>query len=126
MAKLFDDKKREIFRYLDNCVKAQRWDNLDNETIHEKSERFKDKDPECKGLSNWYPVAIKPLPLHLARLICQRTNCWWNWKLRKRYMNGLIASVIIVLLTLILIGILTKMTMVGFVLGLLFHLKSLT
>ncbi|MBS3090802.1 hypothetical protein J4433_03490 [Candidatus Pacearchaeota archaeon] len=39
MAKLFDDKKREIFRYLDNCVKAQRWDNLDNETIHEKFDK---------------------------------------------------------------------------------------
>lgn len=112
-------KIQELF---DCDVLKIEWNDLktgnrpDNETIHEKSERFKNKNPECKGLNNWYPVAIKPLPLHLARLVCQRTNCWWNWKLRQRYKQGLYVAVIVVILTLLVIGIQTKMTMEGFIL----------
>lgn len=56
-------------------------------------------DPEdvfsdaCKKLSekdeqrliNWYPLAVKELPLYLARLVCQRANLWYDSALRKRY-----------------------------------------
>ena len=38
-----------------------------------------------KRLLDWYPLIAKGLPLHLARLVCQRTNIWYDSTLRKRY-----------------------------------------
>src|SRR5271165_2642933 len=34
-------------------------------------------------LEDWYPQAVAALPLYQGRLICQRTNCWWDSKLRQ-------------------------------------------
>lgn len=42
-------------------------------------------DKDERRLANWYPLAVKALPLHLARLVCQRTNIWYDSTLRKRY-----------------------------------------
>lgn len=36
-------------------------------------------------LRDWYPKAIGAVPLPLARLICQRTNCWYDGSLRTKY-----------------------------------------
>lgn len=38
-------------------------------------------------IKDWYPKTIGILPIHIARLICQRTNCYWDSRLRKRYAN---------------------------------------
>jgi hypothetical protein len=45
--------------------------------------KLSDKDEQ--RLVNWYPLVVKELPLHLARLVCQRTNLWYDSALRKRY-----------------------------------------
>ncbi len=52
--------------------------------------KLSDKDEE--RLMNWYPLAVKELPLHLARLVCQRTNLWYDSTLRKRYRFVLLAG----------------------------------
>ena len=36
-------------------------------------------------IKDWYPNSIGQLPIQIARLICQRTNCYWDSRLRKRY-----------------------------------------
>ncbi|PRY53217.1 hypothetical protein B0I27_104227 [Arcticibacter pallidicorallinus] len=38
-------------------------------------------------IKDWYPQAIEVLPYPIARLICQRTNCYWDSRLRRRYSN---------------------------------------
>lgn len=53
-------------------------------------------------IRDWYPIAVGTLPISVARLICQRSNCWWDSRLRERYSNimrnaGFIVSVCIVL-----------------------------
>lgn len=45
--------------------------------------KLSEKDEQ--RLINWYPLVVKVLPLHLARLVCQRTNLWYDSALRKRY-----------------------------------------
>ncbi len=57
---------------------------------------FKKKNPEMGNLRDWYPPAVDKVPLSLARLICQRTNCWWDSSLRKQYANCLIGILFIV------------------------------
>lgn len=42
-----------------------------------------------RELKNWYPVAVAELPLPQARIVCQRANCYWNFKQRKDYLFGL-------------------------------------
>jgi hypothetical protein len=39
-------------------------------------------------LKDWYPVSVGQLPIHEARLICQRSNIWWDAKQKLRYCNG--------------------------------------
>ena len=37
------------------------------------------------GVRDWYPRAVQVLPLHVARIVCQRASCWWDGDLRRRY-----------------------------------------
>lgn len=50
----------------------------------------------AKEFKNWYRVEVANLPMEVARIICQRANCWWDEELRRRY-NLLIRVVGIVL-----------------------------
>ncbi|MBK9382166.1 MAG: hypothetical protein IPN39_12690 [Chitinophagaceae bacterium] len=57
-------------------------------------------------LKDWYPTEIGALDnLPIASLICQRLNCWWDIKLRKRYSNLLTGTLILIPLIIIIIGI---------------------
>ena len=44
---------------------------------------------------NWYPD-VSHLPIDIARVLCQRTNCYWDSRLRVRYSNFLKYSAIFV------------------------------
>lgn len=46
-------------------------------------------------LTGWYPQAASEVPLSAGRLICQRTNVWWDAKLRKRYRAWILTAVVI-------------------------------
>src|ERR1035441_10025794 len=43
-------------------------------------------------LLDWYPAAVKALPLPLARLICQRARLWWDLRQRDRVRGALTAT----------------------------------
>lgn len=36
-------------------------------------------------LVDWYPPSVGKAPMHLARIICQRTNLWYDATLRRHY-----------------------------------------
>lgn len=58
---------------------------------------------ERKPLRDWYPASISSLPFDAARLVCQRSNCRWDCRLRcyfKRFLIG-VATV----LTIVCVGI---------------------
>lgn len=57
--------------------------------------KLSDKDEQ--RLINWYPLAVKELPLHLARLVCQRTNLWYDSALRKRYRFVLLTGCVVLI-----------------------------
>lgn len=69
---------------------------IDPEDVFADScKKLSDKDEE--RLINWYPLAVKELPLHLARLVCQRTNLWYDSTLRKRYRFVLLAGCVVLI-----------------------------
>jgi len=52
---------------------------------------------------NWYPPIIDQVDIEYARLICQRTNCWWDVKLRNKYINFIkVVSIVIPLILLVI------------------------
>lgn len=53
-------------------------------------------------IRDWYPSNIGQLPMPIARIICQRANCWWDSKLRRRYSNFLKYVGLIIFLVLLI------------------------
>jgi hypothetical protein len=58
---------------------------------------------------DWYPSIIDNVDIEYARLICQRTNCWWDVKLRSRYISFVRGFSIIIPLLLLITGITISM-----------------
>lgn len=65
------------------------------EVIAEEGEAFLKKQPATEWLQDWYPAEIARLPLDYAALVCQRTNCWWDQRLRRRYLVGLVTGLVV-------------------------------
>lgn len=40
---------------------------------------------QLSELKDWYRPEVATLPIDAARLICQRSNCWWDMDIRRRY-----------------------------------------
>lgn len=57
----------------------------DQELIKEQADAYESERAKMPPLENWYPSNIGNLPLHLGRIICQRSNCWWDSKQRRHY-----------------------------------------
>lgn len=47
--------------------------------------RRKAKKEDLSSLEEWYPKEVEKLPVWIGRIIYQRTNCWWDANLRRRY-----------------------------------------
>jgi hypothetical protein len=61
---------------------------LDPETIHAAADRWSGEAKLAK-LRDWYPPIVGQAPLVLARIVCQRTNLWYDASLRRAY-GGLV------------------------------------
>lgn len=82
----------------------------DTEDIVHAAAHYRRKHPQMEELIDWYPTAVERLPLPLARLICQRTNCWWDSSLRKKYANILLGILILVVIAVFGISLTQKHT----------------
>jgi hypothetical protein len=88
--------------------------NVDFEVVERWSRKYRAKGLSSVGLKDWYSVALSGLPLSVARMLCQRTNCRWDVDLRKTY-NALIYFVgAILLLFLIAVAFALDMTVKNF------------
>jgi hypothetical protein len=67
-------------------------------------------------IRDWYPTNVKSLPISLARIICQRANCWWDSKLRIRYSNFLKYFAYIVFISLFVYSFAIKVNLAAFTL----------
>lgn len=88
----------------------------DPELISKANSQYRRRDPSYARLKDWYPVAVRQLPLPLARLVCQRANCWWDAELRRRYSAWVIAVVAILAVLVLLIGLIGGLTLEKFLL----------
>lgn len=80
---------------------------------------FLAKRPDAPHLRDWYPADIASLPLPYGTLVCQRTNCWWDERLRRRYLAGLISGLAILTAGLGAYGLVRELTLPQFFLAVL-------
>jgi accessory gene regulator protein AgrB len=92
---------------------------VEPESIIDASNRFISKTKDYSSLKDWYPISIEKLPLYQARIICQRTNTWWDSKLRRRYSKWIIIILITLTIVVFLIGLVGGLTLEKFLLAVL-------
>ncbi len=85
------------------------------EDIHEAYKTC--KPSKSAPLEDWYPKAVGTLPLYQARLVCQRTNSWWDSKLRRRYCGWIGGMLSVVIACVIILGLINGMSLQKFVLA---------
>lgn len=74
------------------------------ELIQEEATKF-GADKKRAGLTNWYPQCVQAVTTQLGSIICQRTNVWWDSKLRRRYAATVFGVLVVITLSLIGYGI---------------------
>jgi hypothetical protein len=91
----------------------------DHELVVEQASYYLRVEKTMPPLTDWYPKEVGTLPLHIARLICQRANCWWDSKQRRRYAATVIVSVTAIFAITLFFGMSNDLTVEGFVLSVL-------
>lgn len=56
--------------------------------VHYKA--FTRAKKDISKIIDWYPKKVSIINIEYARLICQKTNCWWDSKLRTLYCSILL------------------------------------
>ena len=64
------------------------------EEVNRSADKYRKLNSDLSDLSNWYSVCVEQLPIPLARLVCQRTNCWWDSDVRQKYANWVLYFVL--------------------------------
>ena len=78
-----------------------------------------DSEPEkwYSKLENWYSTDVGKLPLHLGRIICQRSNCQWDAELRRRYARWVLVILLVLIALTVFWGLIGNFTLAKFILA---------
>ena len=116
------NKAARVQELFDCDVLVLPWDELkaskrpEPELVKEQADKYSRWSASMPPLANWYGPEVGCLPLHVARLACQRSNCWWDAKQRRRYAVLVIVAVSAVLLAVLSLAMSNGFTIEDFVL----------
>lgn len=102
------DNAARIQELFDTKVLELDWNEIsvgkrpEPELVHEEAKRHGMDEKKTAGLRRWYPTAIDTVPDICGIIICQRSNVWWDARMRRKY--ALSIRVILVCIALGLIG----------------------
>jgi hypothetical protein len=82
----------------------------DPEIVREQADKFEKTQANSPPLTDWYPRVVRELPMEAARIVCQRSNCWWDSKQRRRYAAWVIAGVLTTSVCILGLGLVGKIT----------------
>lgn len=125
LQKSTQEKAAKIQQIFDCEVLQFNWASLncgvriEPETIVDASNRYKRRKRNLAKLQNWYPTGVGKLPIHQARIICQRSNVWWDAQLRRRYSKWIVFVLLVLTITVLLIGFIGGLTLEKFLLAIL-------
>jgi hypothetical protein len=83
---------------------------VEPELIKEFADKYAKIQAKFPPLTDWYAPAVGELPVEVGRVICQRSNCWWDSKQRRRYATFVIAGVFAVTVLMVGLGFIGGMT----------------
>jgi hypothetical protein len=89
--KKLQDNAARIQELFDTKVLGLNWNEIsvgkrpEPELIHEEANKYGIVEVEITGLRNWYPLAIDGIPEIFGIIICQRSNVWWDARMRRKY-----------------------------------------
>lgn len=118
---LIKDKKSKATRIqeeFDCDVLELQWsdckagDRVEPELLSRQSNKG-ESDPDFEKLKDWYPKNIQEIPLHLARLLCQRSCGWWERTLRQRYARTVMAIVFLAIIAIVVLSMVSGATVVN-------------
>jgi len=113
-------KTQELF---DCDVLDLKWNELeigtkpDIESVIESYTAYLKKGKNLDNFPNWYPPVVGNLPLHAARLVCQRTNLRWDYQLRRWFGKRALILSIGVIALLFVISLWNQLSLEGFILS---------
>jgi hypothetical protein len=105
----------------DCAVLGLPWDDftvgahVDPEDVHEAATAYVRRGGTDDQLRGWYPAVVAEAPLHLGRLICQRTNLWYDSRLRRHYGVIILGLSVALFAALFIAGLVTHLTLTDFV-----------
>lgn len=91
-------------------------DRPDPELIKEQSDKYNNWAARMPILQNWYAPSVANLPLHIGRIVCQRSNCSWDGRLRRRYAAFIIAALALLCLIILVLSFERNYTLQDFLL----------
>jgi hypothetical protein len=86
------------------------------ELIKEQFEKYAKSAAHMPTLTNWYAQAVGELPVNIGRIACQRSNCWWDAKQRRRYAASIIAVVALIIIVVLALSLGAEFTVEDFIL----------
>jgi len=125
LQKSTQEKAAKVQQMFDCEILQLNWESLncgirvEPELIIDASNRYRDKNSNYSSLQNWYPIIVERLPIHQARIICQRSNVWWDAKLRRRYSKWIVITLITLTIVVFLIGLVGGLNLEKFLLAVL-------
>jgi hypothetical protein len=85
---------------------------IDEEKVDSAARNWRGDEAKLRG---WYGAIPERAPLPLARVVCQRTNLWYDMSLRRSYRSLLICCAVVAFLGLIVGSVVMKLTTLDFV-----------
>lgn len=88
----------------------------DPELVSEQAGKYEEWAATMPTLRNWYAPTVDELPINIARIACQRSNCWWDANQRRRYATVVIAATILVFVAVLGFSLNVGLTVESFIL----------
>ncbi|RAR75605.1 S-4TM family putative pore-forming effector [Flavobacterium aciduliphilum] len=85
--------------------------NIDNELIREKSKGPRKKSKRVADVTNWYSLNIISIRTNIASILCQRTNVFYDFSVRKRYNCAMRIIVVLTFIILMVISLKNDITL---------------
>jgi hypothetical protein len=85
------DNAARVQELFDTKVMGLEWNEIsvgkrpEPELIHEEAQRHGLQEEDVASLKKWYPVIIEEVPEVFGIIISQRSNVWWDCKMRRKY-----------------------------------------
>jgi len=122
------EKAAKIQELFDTSVLNIKWNNIlvgekpTDEEIFRYSEKYKKRHSDFGILKNWYSAKIGEIQSDVAKIICQRSNCTYDYAIRDSFSNAIFIVLVITLLFLLFIGFVKGFTLQSFFLLVVFPL----